>query len=340
MNKRIIVILICFFLSFNLLYAQQEYLPEQERSKIIFNQLDKKSKILIQELKADEKKADELMDIADKYYKELSELREEGKSVEKKNKRYKIYKKMEKVENAALESRVNALDKYHDAAVRKYQIYKQDIQKLYKKTKTNVKDSAKILEKLAYNAFADADYKAQIAYHTVNHGEQFNIYTQAYILEQTGLLYQHEIYALLLGWGDNTVQHIDREINALIKNEPISSYTEDSIVKVVNDTIIEKVVVHDTITVMKEKPQLTYHVQIAASKAPISVKDLHKIYNAGGTIYTYVEDGWYKYSVGIFNSYHEAKKFKLTLGVKDAFVIAYKKGKRINIDEALKEEKQ
>jgi hypothetical protein len=40
------------------------------------------------------------------------------------------------------------------------------------------------------------------------------------------------------------------------------------------------------------------------------------------------ENGWYKYSVGDFTSYDEASKFRKSSGIKNAFVVAYRKGTR------------
>ena len=339
MNKTSrIIIAALFILSINTINAQNnKYLSELDREKIIFNQLDEKSQNLMKKLYDDEKKADKLMEIADKYYKQLSEYRTQVMEIKNQKKRNKLYKKMEKVENAALQSRIEALDNYHNAAVRKYQVYKKDLQKFYKNASASEKDSAKNLEQSAFDAFDQADVKVQIAYHTVDHSEVYNIYTQAYILEQTGLLYQHKIYSIFLKWNKETKQHIDKEIKSLKNNIPLNFNSADSIIVVKDSIIYKKVVVHDTIVVKEKSPDIVFRVQIAASKRPIPPAQLQKIYSAGGTIYTNVEDGWYKYSVGMFDNYHDAKKFKINIGVKDAFVVAYKNNHRINIVEAMKQ---
>ena len=327
-----------FILNVNIINAQNNnYLSEPEREKIIFNQLDGKSQDLMKKLYESEKQADKLMDIADKYYKQLSMYRMQAMEIKSKKKRKKLYKKMEKVENAALQSRIEALDNYHNAAVRKYQLYKNDLQKFYKKASSSEKDSAKYLEELAFDAFDEADVKVQISYHTVDHSEVYNIYIQAYILEQTGLLYQHKIYNIFLKWNEETKQHIDKEIQSLKNNIPLNYNSADSIIVIKDSIIYKKVLVHDTIVVKEKSPDIVYRVQIAASKKPIPLAQLQKIYSSGGTIYTSIEDGWYKYSVGMFDNYHDAKKFKINIGVKDAFVVAYKNNHRINITEAMKQ---
>jgi uncharacterized protein YbjQ (UPF0145 family) len=337
MKGRVFILFLFVFFISNYLNAQKKYLSEQERTAIIYNQLSTKSKSIAKKLVDDEENANKLMDIADKYYQELAEYRIEVQKIEKKNKRYKLYKKMEKVENAALQLRIEALDNFHEAAVRKYQLFQEDIQKFYKQSSSAKIDSSKSLEKFAHDAFANAEVKVQIAYHTVNHGEQFDIYTRAYVLEQIGLLYQHKIYAMFLNWNEFVLKHIDKEIESLLKNEPLNTYSEDK--QITRDSIVYKeVLIHDTIIIEKEKPEIIYRVQIAASKVPVSIPELQKIYPSNGTIHTSIENGWYKYSVGMFNSYREAKKFKINIGVKDAFVVAYINNKRVNISKALSEE--
>jgi len=94
--------------------------------------------------------------------------------------------------------------------------------------------------------------------------------------------------------------------------------------------------VYDTITIKEKIPELIFRVQIAASKKPLKIEKLKSIYYADDIINTIIEDGWYKYSVGLFETYHEAKKFKTNIGVSDAFVVVYKRGKKIEVSEALK----
>jgi hypothetical protein len=80
---------------------------------------------------------------------------------------------------------------------------------------------------------------------------------------------------------------------------------------------------------------VTYKVQIGSFRN----KDLSKYFdnnpNFSGEI---DQDGAKKYTLGIFTDYWEADKFKKALremGVKDAWVVAYKDGKRVNIKDVL-----
>ena len=79
---------------------------------------------------------------------------------------------------------------------------------------------------------------------------------------------------------------------------------------------------------------VVYKVQIGAFKN----KDLSKYFknnpNFGGEVDS---DGTQKYSIGVFKDYWEAdtfKKYMRQMGVKDAWVVAYKDGERISMKDA------
>jgi len=354
------VIYILFILVFeNYAFAQNEYVSADERANLIMEQLYPKGKEKLIILKKDYELADSLMVVADNYYSKLEEYRVdfvdteaanrnkepkangETKKISKRRKSQKLYKKMVKVENKALKSRIKSLDSYHNVAVIRYQIYQNDLKKFMEKASSEQLDSAKKWEDLAFQSFDKADSKVYIAYHTVNHSDVFDIYTQAYVLEQIGLLYQNKVYALFLNWEQTDLSRINEEIVSMQLNRPLSnSQLENQLSEIKNtDSIIyEKVYVYDTVRVKQNRTELIYKIQIAASKTPLSISQLRKLYYADDIINTAVEGGWYKYSVGVFETYQEAKRFKLNIGVSDSFVVAYKKGVKIKVSEALSQD--
>ncbi len=80
---------------------------------------------------------------------------------------------------------------------------------------------------------------------------------------------------------------------------------------------------------------LKFEVQIAASKKVIPSWQLKRIYKGGQQIKQRNYDGWFKYSVGDFSSYQEAKSFARKIKVRGAFVVAYKNSQKIDIKEAI-----
>ncbi len=80
---------------------------------------------------------------------------------------------------------------------------------------------------------------------------------------------------------------------------------------------------------------VVFKVQIGSFKNKDLTKYFENNKNFSGEV---DEDGTKKYTLGIFKEYWEADKFKKYLrdmGVKDAWIVSYKDGKRVNIKDAL-----
>ncbi|MEN9445381.1 MAG: hypothetical protein RIS47_2272, partial [Bacteroidota bacterium] len=81
--------------------------------------------------------------------------------------------------------------------------------------------------------------------------------------------------------------------------------------------------------------KIVYKVQVAASMAELPIERIREIYKtkAGEVINNEIEDGWYKYAVGSFETYAEAQAYKDLIGVADAFIIAYREEEKILLPE-------
>jgi hypothetical protein len=73
---------------------------------------------------------------------------------------------------------------------------------------------------------------------------------------------------------------------------------------------------------------IIYRVQIAANKAQLSQRALSKIYYGKKNVEMINENGWFKYSIGDFEDYDGASKFRKQCGVNNAFIVAYRRGTR------------
>lgn len=85
-----------------------------------------------------------------------------------------------------------------------------------------------------------------------------------------------------------------------------------------------------------------FRVQVrAAYKATIPLQNLAGKYKLYEEIKEDYLGSWYRYSIGSFSSYDEAKEYRNTIigehGVRDAFIVAYYQGKRLNRLSELKE---
>ncbi len=86
-----------------------------------------------------------------------------------------------------------------------------------------------------------------------------------------------------------------------------------------------------------EGDEVIYRVQIAANKIQLTQRALSKIYYGNKAVEMINEGGWFKYSIGDFFRYGDADKFRKQCGVKNAFIVAYRKGQKF-VPSSLSEE--
>ena len=73
---------------------------------------------------------------------------------------------------------------------------------------------------------------------------------------------------------------------------------------------------------------IIYRVQLAANRSELTQRALQRIYYGNKQVDMIMEDGWFKYSIGDFDDFKSADKFRSQCGVKNAFIVAYRKGTR------------
>jgi len=107
---------------------------------------------------------------------------------------------------------------------------------------------------------------------------------------------------------------------ANVKNIPVTNTVKDTLPKEKPKPVIEKVI---------------FKVQVrAAYKSEIPLQLLANKYHLRDEIKEDYVGNWYRYSVGSFATYEEAKQYRNQIrsinGLRDAFVVAYRDGKRLD----------
>jgi len=118
------------------------------------------------------------------------------------------------------------------------------------------------------------------------------------------------------------------------------------------DVFIKRKIVAEPIAVIEEKPteeemkspseKVEFRIQLRASyKHKLSPDSLAKLFNIDKPINEEKIKSWYKYSVGSFKTYQEAREFRKELvsnqKIKGAFIIAYFDNQRLNTLSELKD---
>jgi hypothetical protein len=86
--------------------------------------------------------------------------------------------------------------------------------------------------------------------------------------------------------------------------------------------------------------EIIFKVQVAAHNMPLTDEYLNSLYRGELAMDMIYEDEWYKYSIGRYATFEEADATLKATNIKKAFVVAYREGKKINIQEARQEAEQ
>jgi N-acetylmuramoyl-L-alanine amidase len=106
------------------------------------------------------------------------------------------------------------------------------------------------------------------------------------------------------------------------------------------DTLPNNQISQDTSTVsVIDTNRVIFKIQVSSSSKKIPIDSVY--FNNLKPVGEYFSDGFYKYTIGEENSFKEIKKVKKEVKnhFPDAFIIAFKKGEKIPVNEAIKESK-
>jgi hypothetical protein len=277
-----------------------------------------------------------------------------------KNKKY-LDKKGKKAEKKSVEAkvlRVKQAQYYEKGYDLIYSIYSEKLEACtfaYPEDETKVKgmledastDNASAKRKMKeFKGLTEKDLKKKIEYSKLKSDIQSGI-----------KLYQSSIKSLISGYSvfldQETKKQQDEEENRVWQNAqsentilsyqsylndyPSGKYASDARSQIETLEELEKKKNEDQSRGLESN--IVFQVQIAASKVKLSQAKISTFYKAINEVTEKNYDGWYKYSVGSYKTYDEAKKFVPKTRVKGAFVVAYSNDKKVIIVDSMKGQK-
>jgi hypothetical protein len=81
---------------------------------------------------------------------------------------------------------------------------------------------------------------------------------------------------------------------------------------------------------------VTFKVQIAASKTPLNENYVRNIYAGEKKVDENLEDGWYKYTINMGSALRDAKNFIEREDIPGAFITSYMGNTKVELREAIK----
>jgi hypothetical protein len=336
------LLVLSLLMPLNAVYSQDEYMLEQIKGQVS---------------KDDQKRIEK----AEKYLTSANEQMKAAKDIEDGGKN----------KNKALNKKISGSTDIGSAHKIIYDVYIDYIEMLTANASSGNVGTAKKNAESALKLMKEAKKKREASLRTTVLDNAYELLQQASEIERKAIKGLSDTYLLLSGKKANDEKVVKTEPNQISnkqvvkkepdnikkqpgedknikKNEPVTTNNN----KVTDNQIVKK---EDNITInnadedkdielsrqMKEqeKKGVFFKIQIAASKSPLSVDQLNAIYKTNEIFNVEKEGEWYKYSVSQrFKDYDEALAYKNNLKIKGIFIVAYKDGNKVTIEEALKKD--
>ncbi len=316
--------IIVFIVSYNILYA---------------NDLPKPIDIPVQLSKLDQKKIDHAAEIINSARDMWNQL----------NKQYNT----EGVTNPTIDSMYNkdamplllkAAALFDEGNSLMYEVYHKNCNEFWSKHKYDYPtglDNAKQFQKDAINYIQKAQLNRRVAdNYQHEYVKAYNTFFEAVSLEIIASKKEGRALQIYADWPIHYSYPTDEDIEkdlfnpAIVAAAPVKQAEKKEEPEIKIDTPVPAKEVEPEIL----QPNIIYFsVQIAAHTVKIPENTIREsIYKGTMKITEIHEDGWFKYLLGHFTNYYDAVRLLNEVNVEKAFVVAYKNGKRVPLNEVNK----
>jgi hypothetical protein len=267
-------------------------------------------------------------------------LNQADATLEKANNQFSALSEKEKKERAsdaystALKTLFSSSEQYREAHGMVYSVFVDKTQTYWQKmTKNNHRASGMDKARYYEGTARKTMNRAVIRRTQVTEGDRFeyalSIMKDALNLEKLAIRDQGRAmqvcadYPVEYNYGWENDLTLD-QILAILKDPIVHEPPTDIFATVDQGTQVDSSLMHEII----------FKVQIAAHTMPLTEEYLNTLYRGDLKIDMIFEDEWYKYSLGRYATFDEADATLRSVNIKKAFVVAYREGKKISVQEA------
>ncbi len=113
----------------------------------------------------------------------------------------------------------------------------------------------------------------------------------------------------------------------------VAAVSTEEALQVDETEVVDEVVVPIEEPIADSNKDVFFTIQILAGKSKIAEAQIEQAYSGSNKVIEMTGDGWYRYSIGKYNSIEKARQVQTDEGIK-GFIVAYNDGKRISVKEA------
>jgi len=245
--------------------------------------------------------------------------------------------KANKIKEKCIERLIKASGLYEVAYNVILSIYKPKLRKIRPKNDPKRIEVGKLLEKEASEHFVTAAMIRTKNNREKNYNKILLNIQEVQSLENLGMSKLINAFGIYLNWPEvikdfkeNLTEDVPDKIDSTINTAIV-----DKNPKIVNDlNKKDSLLVNNKQTI--KKTEIIFKIQILAVRKEADELRVRSIYSGNEKVTENIENGWYKYTIGNFQTYAEAIAYKNKLNLLGSFVVAYQGGFRVDISSVIK----